>query len=337
MHLEPLLYLSEADVMALCTSIDPLTIVEDALHQTAQGSAAVAPETALRWTAPDGTAARSLVLPARYANAYGCKVINACVGNPNRGVPRAHGLILLYDLATAAPMCIMDGGAISALRTAAVSAVAVRALRDPNTVRTLALLGCGRQATVHLELLIEMCANLQRVAVFDIDRERAARFAAHHRSRAAIQISAGAEAAVRDADLVVAVTTTTTPYIQLDWLQPGATFLNVSLDDATETLLLRCDHLIVDDWDLVRSDQHRLLGRLAHAGTVVGPAEPAATGVRQVDALLSTVVSGRYTRTIRPHDRVVVNPFGMGVHDVAIAAQVRSAAAQSGAGLQLLR
>jgi ornithine cyclodeaminase len=76
----------------MCSAIDPLTIVEETFRRTLQGTANIAAETTLRWTAPDGTAARSLVLPARSADSYGCKIINACIGNIDRGLPRAHGL-----------------------------------------------------------------------------------------------------------------------------------------------------------------------------------------------------------------------------------------------------
>ncbi|MEU8333674.1 ornithine cyclodeaminase [Micromonospora arborensis] len=337
MSLEPLLYLSEADVTKLCQSIDPLAIVEDTFRRVAHGAAGVGAEAALRWTAPDGTAARSLVLPATSSNTHGCKVINSCLGNLDRGLPRAHGLIVLHDDATAAPTCVMEGGVISALRTAAVSAVAVRALRDLAAVRSIAVLGCGRQAATHLTLLTPLCANLRRILAFDLNVERAKRFADSHSRQTGIHVADDAEAAVRGADLVIAVTTTTTPYAQLDWLQPGATFLNVSLDDATEALLLRSDHLIVDDWNLVRNDHHRLLGQLARTGAVIGPTKANTTYGRRVDADLATVVSGRYERPVHPHHRVVINPFGMGVHDIAIAAQVQAAAARSGMGMLLPR
>jgi ornithine cyclodeaminase len=114
-------------------------------------------------------------------------------------------------------------------------------------------------------------------------------------------------------------------------------FLNVSLDDATEELLLGCDHLFVDDWHLIAEDQTRLLGRLATAERVTGPAEPGRPGARRVDADLATLLSGGYERPIAPTDRVVVNPFGMGVHDIAIAARVYAAATHDGVGTRLPR
>lgn len=329
-----LLYLTAAQVAELCGEIDPLKVVTSAFLAVRAGRAEVAPEAALRWTAPDGTAARSLMLPARHVAAYGCKVINACIGNPARGLPRAHGLILLFDQETAAPVCVMDAGYISALRTAAVSLAAVRAIRDLAAVRRVALLGCGRLASTHLELLAAR-AEPEAVDVYDVQAGRAADFADQARQllpSAAVTVADEPRAAVRGADLTVAATTTTTPYVALDWVRPGAVFVNVSLDDATEELLLGCERLFVDDWSLVSDDQTRLLGRLARAGMVTGPGDAPPPGGRQVDGDLAALLAGTCPGAVTEADRVVINPFGMGVHDIALAAQVYAGASAGDVG-----
>lgn len=336
---DALLYLSAAGVAELVKVIDPVAVVASAFLALRDGRAELTAEAALRWTAADGTAARSLILPARYADAYGCKIINACVGNPDRGLPRAHGLIVLADPATAAPVSIMEGGQISALRTAAVSAVALRAVRDLGAVRHLALLGGGRQALTHLELLANQ-TRLATVTVYDTSAERASAFARGATELvpgAEVKVAESARAAVSSADVSIAATTTTTPYVPLEWLPPDAVFVNVSLDDATEDLLLGCGYLVVDDWELVREDETRLLGRLARAGRVSGPGEPAPPGARAVDAEIGALVAGDAPDPVGSAGPVVVNPFGMGIHDIAIGAQVYAAALERGAGTWLPR
>lgn len=335
-----LLYLDEEQVARLCQEIDPVRTVTDALLATRSGAAGLTAEAALRWTAADGTAARSLVLPAWHAGNYGCKIINACLGNRARGLPRAHGLVVLHDPVTAAPAAVLAGAGISALRTAAVSLVGLRAVRDPATVRRVALLGAGRLARTHLDLLAAACAGLDLVTVYDIEPGCGRSLADDYQGHAfAVRVAASAEVAVREADLTIAATTTTTAYVAADWVPAGAMFINVSLDDATPELILQCDHLFVDDWDLVAADQHRLLGRMARAGMVAGPGAENATagGARRVDAELATLVAGGYERRIAPDDRIVLNPFGMGVHDIAIAADVLARAYDAGLGTWLRR
>ncbi len=336
---QALLYLDSADVADLCQAIDPLAIVTGAFLAVAAGRAGVTAEAALRWTAPDGTAARSLVLPAWHTESYGCKIINACIGNVAHGLPRAQGLIVLFDPVTAAPVGVLEAARISAMRTAAVSLAGVRAVREFSTVRHVGFLGCGTQARTHLEMLAAR-AQPEAVSVHDTEPGRAAALADHARkllTQAKVEIAGSPEAAVGPADLTIAATTTTTPYVALRWLPAGATFVNVSLDDATEELLLGCERLFVDDWSLIRQDNTRLLGRLAQAGKVTGPGEPSVTGARQVDADLATLLGGGYSEPVGPADRVVINPFGMGVHDIALAAQVYAAALASDRGVRLTR
>ncbi|WP_418959838.1 ornithine cyclodeaminase [Streptomyces tritici] len=331
-------YLDSADVARLCAGLSVVDLAHDTLLAYRRKEAGLTPEAALRWTTPSGASARSLILPGWSGDSYGCKIINASLGNHLLGRPRAAGLVVLNDPETARPVCIMEGGRISALRTAGVSVAALRAVRDPAAVRSVAFLGCGRQAEVHGELLAGACPGVTEVFVHDQDARRAEELAARWRAAhpsVAVTVAEGARAAVERAEVTVAVTTTTQPYVELDWVPAGGTFVNVSLDDAAESLLLGCDHLFVDDWELVVDDDHRLLGRLARAGRVAGPGSAAPEGGRAVDASLPALFSGEYARAVAPGDRVVVNPFGMGVQDIALAAAVYARAAEQGVGLSL--
>ena len=334
-------YLDGSDVESLCRDLPVVDLVRTTLVAYGQGDAGLAAEAALRWITPGGQSARSLILPAWADGAYGAKIINASLGNISNGLERASGLIILNDPETARPVCVLEGGRISALRTAGVTVAAVAALQDLTQIGSVAFLGAGRQAAVHLNLLAAECPALKRVSVFDIVAPRAHRFAALMNNdpecKAFVQPATTPRHAVMDAELIVAVTTTTEPYVEPDWLSPGAIFANVSLDDATEALLVNCDHLFVDDWDLICADDHRLLGKLARAGHVVGPGEVAAPGARAVDADLPTLVSGGYRRPVRSTDRIVINPLGMGVNDIALAATIHTMARNAGRGRLLPR
>ncbi|MEW1583168.1 ornithine cyclodeaminase [Streptomyces microflavus] len=331
-------YLDSTDVERLSADLPIVERAHETLLAYGRKEAGLTPEAALRWTTRSGAAARSLILPGWSGDSYGCKIINASLGNHLLGQPRAAGLIVLNDPETARPVCIMEGGRISALRTAGVSLAAVRAVRDPAGITRVAFLGCGRQAEVHRELLAAVCPGVEELFLYDQDTERARELAARWAAsapRARVTVSAGAREAVEQAQLAIAVTTTTDPYVELDWIPAGGTFVNVSLDDAAESLLLGCDHLFVDDWDLVVDDDHRLLGSLALSGRISGPGTRAPEGGRAVDAALPALFAGDYHRTVGADERVVINPFGMGVQDIALAAVVHERALALGVGLRL--
>jgi ornithine cyclodeaminase/alanine dehydrogenase-like protein (mu-crystallin family) len=347
-----MLYLRARDVRVALEDVDPVAVIGAVLRRHGAGDTVLPDEAYLPWTTPAGDGARSLNMPA-YVGASegeggtpvaGTKVINGNPGNVRRGLPRASGVTMLFDVATARIACIMEGARISATRTAAVTAAAAVALEGP-AVRCLAVIGAGALAEAHLTLLPGRLPQLQEVRLFDLDGERAEalrRAVAPDLEARGVRlvVAPSAESAIRPAQLIVPVTTTTTGYIALDWLQPGAILVNVSLDDPLPEVALRADRLFVDDWPLVRADSRRLLGRMYRAGQIEGPAatpNPEGTGPRVVDGELGQVLAGLRPGRLRERDVILVNPFGLAIEDVALAAEVHRAATRRGLGLWLER
>jgi thiomorpholine-carboxylate dehydrogenase len=156
------------------------------------------------------------VKPALTANALATKLITQVPGNAARGLPTMIATLLLLDPATGVPLAVMDATWLTELRTAAVSAVATRALRDKRPKR-LAILGSGALARSHA-LALAAVVPLSHIRIWSPTRANAERCAADIGGSA----SADAESAVRDADIVVTVTNASTPVLMGRWLKPGA-------------------------------------------------------------------------------------------------------------------
>ncbi|MEZ0109057.1 ornithine cyclodeaminase/alanine dehydrogenase-like protein (mu-crystallin family) [Catenulispora sp. EB89] len=339
-----ILYLSEHEVTVALRSCDAVKAVAEALMAHSRGETLLPAEAALRWTSPDGEPARSLALPGGVPAdpfAYGIKIINASLGNVRRGLPRASGLTLMFDAQTARVAAVLASGPISATRTAAVSYLAVREL-STRSAHDVAIIGAGALARAHMDLVSEQMPQFETFHVFDIERGRAEALAEEYRERlkgrgAQIQLARSAEEAVRAADVVIPVTTTNQGYIEYAWLRPGALVINVSLDDVQPEVIMRADRLVVDDWSLVADDTTRVLGRLIRARSVVAPGAEPADGGRRVDAELGAVLAGTAPGRNREEERVVVNPFGMGIGDVAVADAVLRTSRSLGLGMELER
>jgi ornithine cyclodeaminase/alanine dehydrogenase-like protein (mu-crystallin family) len=330
-----ILYLGRRDVEAACRDVDPVAAVREALALHARGETILPAEAYLAWTTGRGEHARSLAMPGALegdGGVVGTKLINANADNVERGLPRASGLTVLFDPETAQPLAVLEAARISALRTAAVTALAAELL-GARPLRRLALLGAGEIAATHLELLAERLPKLAEVRVHDIRPERADALA---RRSPGVTAADTAEAAVRGADLVVAATTATESYLPLSWLAPGSLLMNVSLDDPLPEVFCDADLLVVDDWELVAADEHRILGRLARARRVTAPGTTR-EGARPVDAELGEIVTGAHPGRRRKRDVVVVNPFGLAIEDLALAARVHEAALERGPGVWLDR
>jgi N-[(2S)-2-amino-2-carboxyethyl]-L-glutamate dehydrogenase len=328
MNSDMLLYLSGSDVAAALEQVDIVTAVAAALAAHGRGETTLPEEAYLRWD-HDGETLRSLSMPGSIDSCPGVKIINANPTNPARGLPRASGLTLLFDPATARPLCLMEGARISCLRTAAVTAIATELLAAP-PVERLALIGAGALGRCHLQLLAPRLPHLREIRVHDRERERAAALTADR----PLTVCDSPDEAIRGADLIITVTTTTTPYIRHEWLEAGALLVNVSLDDPLPEVLLRADKLFVDDLELIGADQHRLLGRMLRDGTI---ARPGGRGARAIDGELGQLLaSGRSGRS-HADEIIIVNPFGLAIEDLAIAKQVYRHATRSGLGTSLDR
>ncbi|MDY7086145.1 MAG: ornithine cyclodeaminase [Actinomycetota bacterium] len=317
-------YLDTRAVDDLLTGVDVVAAVEQAQIGHAQGRTVLPAEAYLRWDVGDGWA-RSLTLPAALGappHTAGIKVINGNIANPGRGMPRASGLILLFDVETGQVTTVMAAARISAMRTAAVSVAGVRRLA-PRPVESVLVVGAGPIGAAHVRLLCDTVPTVRTVWTYDLDAARSRELAT---TSPAVEAVPEWRAVAGRADAVIGATTSTGPYLALADIREGAIVVNVGLDDCAEDLLLGADHLVVDSWELVAGDTHRLLGRLIAAGRVTAPVPE-----------LGRVLAGADAVAPGPDDRVVLNPFGMAVNDMAVATAVQRLAAEREAGIFLPR
>jgi ornithine cyclodeaminase/alanine dehydrogenase-like protein (mu-crystallin family) len=334
-------YLTRADVMQAADRLDPVATVRDALALHADGKTTLPAEAYLPWRNRAGAFSRSLALPGALWGAeptVGLKIINSSLSNPDRGLPRAQGLTVLFDPDTAHPVAIMEAAYLSALRTSAYTALSVDLL-GPEEPATVAIVGCGALGEGHARILARRLPGI-RFALYDLSAARRDALVAVLADDGLDCWPAGsAEQAVRDAGIVITTTTTTTGYIPFGWLASGSLVAHVSLDDVLPDVVEQADLVVIDDWELISADDRRLAGRMYRAGTLLGPggeafAEPEKTA-RQIDATLADVIAGRHPGRTKPEQVILSNPFGMGILDVAVAAQVLRTAQDLSLGLEL--
>ena len=261
----------------------------------------------------------------------GMKWVAGYATNNDLGIPAIHGVVILNDAQTGVPTAILDGGPITAERTAAVSGVAVRRFA-PRTgpepagkASTVALIGAGVQGRSHVPVLGHVLPGL-RLRIFDPSAERARALADHAATVAGIAgvtIEGTARDAVEGADVVITAASFTTPdkrqSMTNDWLSPEV--LVVPIDYATY-----CAAEVARDAALFLVDHRDQFLANRAVGQFDDYPDPA--------AMLGDAIIGE---TPRPPGRVVVTHLGVGLADVVFAdAIVRSAAAR-GLGIDLSR
>ena len=153
------------------------------------------------------------------------KLVNFYGGNPERGLPAIHGVVVVFDADTGQPQAVMDASSVTALRTGAASGVASDCLARPDA-RVLALLGAGAQAPTQAAAV---CAvrPIEEIRIFSLvgAEELAERLRAQHGEGMRIVLTESAAAAVSSANIICTVTTSFTPLFAATDLAPG-THLN---------------------------------------------------------------------------------------------------------------
>ena len=137
------------------------------------------------------------------------KAVAIFPGNSARRLDSHQGIVALFDGETGATQALLNAGAITAVRTAAVSGVATRLLAR-HDARTLAILGAGIQGQSHLEAM-RAVRDFDRVIVWSRTPGRIA----------GVEEAGSAEEAVRDADVIVTATSAAEPILERAWLKPG--------------------------------------------------------------------------------------------------------------------
>lgn len=165
-----------------------------------------------------------LLMPSESHRYAGVKIATVAPDNPARGLPRVQGTYLLMDAETLGPLAVLDGIALTSVRTAAVSACAADLLAVPGAER-LVVFGTGPQAHSHVEALAAV-RPLRHVTVVGRDRGRLDAFLARYGDAGPV-MEAGTPDAVAEADLVACCTTARTPLFDGTSLPAHATVVAV--------------------------------------------------------------------------------------------------------------
>ncbi|WP_291411695.1 ornithine cyclodeaminase family protein [Actinophytocola sp.] len=244
-----------------------------------------------------------LLMPAEWGRYAGIKVATVAPGNPARGLPRIQGSYLLLDAETLTPLTMLDAAALTTLRTAAVSALAVDALAVPDASR-LVVFGTGPQARSHIAA-IRAVRPVGEVVVIGRNADRARTFAS------SVDAKAGSAADVAMADVVVCATTARTPLFDGAVLRPDVTVVAVGSHEPTARE--------VDDTTVCSSTVvvEARSAALREAGDVV---RPMAAGRFDPDTLVDLASLVRGAATFDRDRPRLFKSVGMAWEDLVIAA-----------------
>jgi alanine dehydrogenase len=262
-------------------------------------------------------------------SALGMKVVTFFPENAAQKLPAILATIYLYSAETGKLAAIMDGTYITAIRTACASAMATRALANAETP-VLGILGAGVQARAHIRALGKV-RQIESVKVYSPSGENAQRLKEELESETRIKIEPvkTAEAAVREADLLVTATTAKEPILNRAWLKPGAHINAVGshrpdlreIDSAT----MKRAKLFVDSRDAI----------MAECGDVLLAIKDGAIEAGDASVEIGEVLAGKKPGRTSAEEITLYKSVGIAIQDVAAAQLVYEKALRQNAGVEV--
>ena len=210
-----ILVLNQEEVERLLDMEGCIGAMEDALSALARGEVHVPLRSVVKPPSEDTFIGLMPAHRAGGAPLYSLKTVCVMPDNPKRGLDAHQGTVTLFDGETGETRAIMNASAITAIRTAAVSAVATKLLAREDA-RELGILGAGVQARSHIEAL-RLVREFDRIRVYAPTAEHAESLAAETGAEAV----GSAEEAVRGADVVLTATSSVDPVLSREWLKGG--------------------------------------------------------------------------------------------------------------------
>jgi alanine dehydrogenase len=295
------LLLTRADVERLLTLPLCIAAVESAFRQHALGKVPAPGILGMHGEAG------SFHVKAGFLGSYFAAKVNANFP-ANSGLPTIQGAVILFDAANGRPLAIMDSISITAIRTAAASAVAAKYLARPDCDTAL-ICGCGGQAVSQLEALL-CVRNPRRIFAYDRDADRAAAFAARFAGR--VTPAKDLAEAARSSDIIVTCTTASRYFITPELVKAGTFIAAVGADSEHKQEIdprLLAQAKVVTDL----TEQAARSGDLHHA------IDAGVMSATDVHAELGEVIAGGKPGRERADEVIVYDSTGTGLQDVAAA------------------
>jgi ornithine cyclodeaminase/alanine dehydrogenase-like protein (mu-crystallin family) len=318
------LVLSYDDVSRLLPMDECIEVMEEALAALARGEMYLP----LRFVVRPPDAAGFIGLMPAYRGgespAFGLKAINVIPDNPRlRGLDAHQGGVLLSDGESGEPVAFLNASAITEIRTAAVSAVATRALARDDS-RELAILGAGVQARSHLEAMPAV-RDFERVRIYSPTAENARKLA----DEGGAEAVDSAEDAVRGADVIVTATAATEPVLSREWVADGA---HINAVGACLPHIRELDARTVAEAAFF-TDRRESAEK--EAGDFVLAQAEGAIGPEHIRAELGEVVAGMAPGRSSDDEITIFESLGLAIEDLAAADYVVRRARAEGVGVDV--
>ena len=319
--------LTAEDIRRALPMASAIAAMQEAFRQLSLGQADVPLRSRLEVSEHAGV---TLIMPShlRRTGEMAVKIVSVFSENPSRQLPTIHAVVVALDATSGAPTAILEGAALTAIRTGAASGAATEALARPES-RTAAIFGSGAQARTQLEAVCTV-RPIQHVRIYSLDPPGAQRMADECAGRSPIpsdvQVAASPSEAAEGADIICTATTSSSPVFPDAAVRAG-THIN-AIGSFTPTMqeidpLTVCRALLIVD-----SRQ----AALAETGDLILPIQDGTLTPDDIHAELGEILAGSAQGRTDPSQVTLFKSVGVAVQDAVAARAALEGALALGLG-----
>lgn len=304
-----LIYLSQEDILDMNLPLkEVIDLVEHGLDEHGRGRVENPPKPGIH------SKANSFIhaMPAYYKdlNIGGIKWVSGYPDNRELGLPQILGLMIVNDMDTGVPVAIMDCRWITAVRTAAVTAITAKYCTRKST-STLGIVGCGVQGRMSLIALKEVVPGIGKVNIFDISKRTMERYQAELSEKTGVEISIceDVESVARGSDIILTATQRLEkPLIKDEWFGQGCLGFGLEASRAwCGDAILNADKFITDSWEqTLYFEEHGAFP----------------DGMPDLYAELGSIVCGEKPGRESEEERILAINIGLALEDVIVANRI---------------
>ncbi|MEW6087037.1 MAG: alanine dehydrogenase [bacterium] len=309
MHKNKTLILNGKTIKKLVGMKDAIEAVEKAFYALGEGKTKMPAKLYLNLPEYNGD---FRAMPAYIEGFKGCsmKWVNVHPDNKKKGLPTVMAIIILSDPDNGFPLCIMDAGYATALRTGAAGGIAAKYLARCDS-QDIALVGCGAQAKTQL-LALDKFFNIKKVKVWGFKTSEAETFIKKMDKNFKMAVCGTVKECVYGCDIVVTTTPSREPIVKLEWLKEGVHINAIGADskgkEELDPGILKKARIIVDCWE-----------QASHSGEINVPLSSGIISKENIFADIGEIVTGKKRSRTRDKEITVFDSTGLAIQDTAIA------------------
>ena len=313
--------LNRADILAVVDVAALIAPVATAMRRVSEGKTDMPLRSMI--ALGDGNRFGIMTGAMREPAVHGAKLLSLYPDNPRHGRSSHSGLMVIFDAETGLPQACIDAAELTALRTAAATAVATDALARKNAT-TLAIIGCGEQAHSHIAAM-RAVRPIGRITVWGRDPARAAAFGRANGT----EVAASVAAAVRGADIVCTTTPSATPLLLREHLEAGmhinAVGASLPVMQEIETDIVPAVRLVTDYRPSLEAQAAEVID--ARKRHLIAPDHP----IAEIGEVLNATRPGRRDA----HEITLYRSLGVAAQDLAATLFILERAVTKGRGMEV--